>query len=207
MLCSSRWRSARRSLLRRPRARQRSGPSWAARLRLGGCGGLQLQPRRADQHRPDAGDQHRERSVRAQCHAQSWAWLRTGFLVNLVSAEQLAYADFLTRVPEMAYVCTVRLEPVGALAVLELDLALAAPVIDLLLGGPGRPGEMRELTDIEDSILTSVVEILCRANPVRRGEHRAARLTGLEPARLGVTSGERMKPGIGMQRQALGARD
>ena len=90
------------------------------------------------------------------------AWLRTSFQVNLVSAEQLSYADFLTRVPEMAYVCTVRLEPLGALAVLELDLTLAAPVIDLLLGGPGRPGAMRELTDIEDSILTSVVEILCR---------------------------------------------
>lgn len=90
------------------------------------------------------------------------AWLRTHFLVNLVSAEQLSYTDFLTRVPEMAYVCTVRLEPLGALAVLELDLAVAAPIIDLLLGGDGRPATLRELTEIEESILTSVVEILCR---------------------------------------------
>jgi len=44
----------------------------------------------------------------------------------------------------------------------QLDLALAPPVIDLLLGGEGRDGPLRELTDIEDSILGSVVEIICR---------------------------------------------
>jgi flagellar motor switch protein FliM len=90
------------------------------------------------------------------------AWLRTVFIVNLVSAEQLSYGEFLTRVPELSYVCTARLEPLGALAVLELDLTLAAPVIDLLLGGFGRAGSVRELTEIEESILTSVMEIICR---------------------------------------------
>ncbi|MHB1023750.1 MAG: flagellar motor switch protein FliM [Acidobacteriaceae bacterium] len=89
-------------------------------------------------------------------------WLRTSFDVNLVSAEQLPFSDFLTRVPEFAYVCSVRLEPLGALAVLELDLTLAAPMIDLLLGGVGSTSAVRELTDIEESILTSVVEIICR---------------------------------------------
>jgi flagellar motor switch protein FliM len=46
--------------------------------------------------------------------------------------------------------------------VLQLDLALAPPIIDLLLGGEGRDGPLRELTDIEESILASVVEIICR---------------------------------------------
>jgi flagellar motor switch protein FliM len=54
------------------------------------------------------------------------------------------------------------MEPLGALAVLQLDLALAPPIIDLLLGGEGRDGVLRELTDIEESILASVVEIICR---------------------------------------------
>jgi flagellar motor switch protein FliM len=35
-------------------------------------------------------------------------------------------------------------------------------VIDLLLGGEGKDGPLRELTDIEESILGSVVEIVCR---------------------------------------------
>lgn len=90
------------------------------------------------------------------------AWLRTRFQVNLVSAEQIPFNDFLLRIPEISYVASVRLEPLGALSVLQLDMALAPPVIDLLLGGDGREGSLRELTDIEESILGSVVEIICR---------------------------------------------
>jgi flagellar motor switch protein FliM len=90
------------------------------------------------------------------------AWLRTRFQVNLVSAEQIQFNDFLLRIPEIGYVASVRLEPLGALSVLQLDLALAPPIIDLLLGGEGRDGPLRELTDIEESILGSVVEIVCR---------------------------------------------
>ncbi len=90
------------------------------------------------------------------------AFLRTHFNVNLVSAEQLPYAEFLQRIPDISYVGSVRLEPIGAICVLQLDLNLALPVIDLLLGGEGKPCTVRELTDIEESILGSVVEIICR---------------------------------------------
>jgi flagellar motor switch protein FliM len=90
------------------------------------------------------------------------AWLRSRFQVNLVSAEQIQFNEFLLRIPEISYVASVRLEPLGAVSVLQLDLALAPPVIDLLLGGEGRDGPLRELTDIEESILGSVVEIICR---------------------------------------------
>jgi len=90
------------------------------------------------------------------------AWLRARFQVNLVSAEQIQFNDFLLRIPEISYVASVRLEPLGALSVLQLDLALAPPVIDLLLGGEGKEGPLRELTDIEESILGSVVEAICR---------------------------------------------
>ena len=90
------------------------------------------------------------------------AWFRTRFQVNLVSAEQIPFNEFLLRIPEISYVASVRLEPLGALSVLQLDLALAPPMIDLLLGGEGREGQLREITDIEESILGSVVEIVCR---------------------------------------------
>jgi flagellar motor switch protein FliM len=90
------------------------------------------------------------------------AWLRTRFQVNLVSAEQIQFNEFLLRIPEISYVASVRLAPLGALSVLQLDLGLAPPVIDLLLGGDGKDGPLRELTDIEESILGSVVEIICR---------------------------------------------
>lgn len=90
------------------------------------------------------------------------AWLRCKFQVNLVSAEQMPFNEFMLRIPELSYVGSVRLEPLGALSVLQLDLALAPPMVDLLLGGEGKPGALRELTDIEESILASVVEVICR---------------------------------------------
>lgn len=89
-------------------------------------------------------------------------WLRSRFKVNLVSAEQISFHEFLARVPELSYLSSVRLEPLGALSVLQLDLTLAPPMIDLLLGGEGKPSAVRELTDIEESILTSVVDVICR---------------------------------------------
>jgi flagellar motor switch protein FliM len=90
------------------------------------------------------------------------AWLRTRFQVNLVSAEQIQFNEFLLRIPEISYVASVRLAPLGALSVLQLDLGLAPPIIDLILGGDGKDGPLRELTDIEESLLGSVVEIVCR---------------------------------------------
>ena len=90
------------------------------------------------------------------------AWLRTKFQVNLVSAEQIPFNEFLIRIPEVNYVASVRLEPLGASSVLQMDLTLAPPMIDLLLGGAGKEGPLRELTDIEESILGSVIEAICR---------------------------------------------
>lgn len=90
------------------------------------------------------------------------AWLRSTLSVNLVSAEQMPFSEYMLRIPELSYVCSVRLEPLRALSVLHMDLAPAPAMIDLLLGGIGAPGELRELTDIEEAILSSVAEAICR---------------------------------------------
>lgn len=90
------------------------------------------------------------------------AWLRCSFEVHLVAAEQMPFSDFLLRLPELAYVCSVRLEPLRAISVMQMDLGPAPAMIDLLLGGEGAPGALRELTDIEESIFSSVAEAICR---------------------------------------------
>jgi flagellar motor switch protein FliM len=87
------------------------------------------------------------------------AWLRTPFKVKLVAGEQLPFSEFLERLSSPTYICSIRLEPLGAVGLLELELALAAPMVDVLLGGIGRAWPARELTDIEDAILTSVVQM------------------------------------------------
>jgi flagellar motor switch protein FliM len=88
------------------------------------------------------------------------AWLRMPLKVKLVSGEQLPFHEFLERLSTLSYTCSVRLEPLGAVGLLELDLALAAPIVDVLLGGTGNAGQVRELTDIEEAILTAVVQVV-----------------------------------------------
>jgi flagellar motor switch protein FliM len=90
------------------------------------------------------------------------AWLRTEFQVALVSGEQMAYGEFVDRIPEKTYVSSVRLEPLGAPGLLEVELALASPIVDLLLGGTGKAEPERPLTDIEDLIMSSVVQMIVK---------------------------------------------
>ncbi|HEY1808289.1 MAG TPA: hypothetical protein VGG42_06985 [Acidobacteriaceae bacterium] len=90
------------------------------------------------------------------------AWFRSRVQVSLVSAEQILFSEFLGRIPELSWVCSVRLEPLHTVCVLQMDLTTASPMIDLLLGGEGRPAEARELTDVEESILGGVMEAVCR---------------------------------------------
>jgi len=87
------------------------------------------------------------------------AWLRTPFKMKLVAGEQLPFSEFLERLSTPTYVCSIRLEPLGAVGLLELELALASPIVDVLLGGVGRAWPTRELTEIEEDILTSVVQM------------------------------------------------
>jgi flagellar motor switch protein FliM len=87
-------------------------------------------------------------------------WLRTPLKVKLVSGEQLQFSEFLERVSALNYICSVRLEPLGAVGLMEFDLALASPMVDVLLGGPGNAAPVKELTDIEETILTAVMEVV-----------------------------------------------
>ncbi|HLX83052.1 MAG TPA: flagellar motor switch protein FliM [Terriglobales bacterium] len=90
-------------------------------------------------------------------------YLRIVFDVSLVSAEHLTYREFLQCVPEKTYLASIDLDPAGATAVLQLDLAIAFPIIDVMLGGEGKSTEMsRDITEIEEQVLESVVRIMCR---------------------------------------------
>jgi flagellar motor switch protein FliM len=90
------------------------------------------------------------------------AYLRVVFEVNLVSVEQLTFREFLQRIPDLAYLATFQVRPMGATAALDLEPSLVFPIIDLLLGGVGRMSEQeREITEIEEGIMEGVVRILC----------------------------------------------
>lgn len=91
------------------------------------------------------------------------AYLRVVFSAILVSAEYLSYREFLQRIPEITYLAACDLEPMGVKGALQLDLKVALPIVDLLLGGEGKGiSDNREITEIEEQIVESVTRIVCR---------------------------------------------
>jgi len=91
------------------------------------------------------------------------AYLRVVFAATLVSAEHLTYREFLQRLPETTYLASCRLDPMGLNSALQLDLKVAFPIIDLLLGGEGKSAAAaRDITEIEEQILDGVARIICR---------------------------------------------
>jgi flagellar motor switch protein FliM len=91
------------------------------------------------------------------------AYLRVPFEANLVSVEQLTYRELLGRLPEIAYCASFQMNPGSNLAAMELDLSLAYPIIDVLLGGQGGSDDrVREITEIEEQILEVVARIVCK---------------------------------------------
>jgi flagellar motor switch protein FliM len=90
------------------------------------------------------------------------AYLRSKFTVTLVSAEQLAYRDFLARLPDLTYHASFLSHPGENRAVAQMDSSLAFPVVDLLLGGRGQAQpQTREMSEIEELILGGVGQIIC----------------------------------------------
>jgi len=77
--------------------------------------------------------------------------------------EQLTYRELLGRLPETAYYASFRMHPGDNLAAMQMDLSLAFPMIDLLLGGQGSNDDrVREITEIEEQILEVVARIVAK---------------------------------------------
>ncbi|MGH9393586.1 MAG: flagellar motor switch protein FliM, partial [Terriglobales bacterium] len=91
------------------------------------------------------------------------AYLRTQIEVAVVAIEQLGFGEFTQRLPEVSYVAAVGILPVGVSAALQVDLKLAYPMIDLVLGGNGQgTRENSDVTEIEEQILESIVVTVVR---------------------------------------------
>jgi flagellar motor switch protein FliM len=91
------------------------------------------------------------------------AWLRTSVALQPKTATQTLFGQFMERTANGCYVLPLRMEPTGGRAALSVDLKLAPAVIDMLLGGSGRTNSTaRELTEIEEAVLGSVLDIVLR---------------------------------------------
>src|SRR6266436_9307094 len=90
------------------------------------------------------------------------AYLRSYLTVNLVSVEQLSYAEFLEGLPSPTCITSLSLKPYDGNGVLELNPSLVFPIIEMLLGGTGKSSAniQRDLTEIEQRLLDGLFRII-----------------------------------------------
>ncbi len=91
------------------------------------------------------------------------AWLRTGLEVVLTSVERVPYGEILQKVPDVkTYLASLRVEPLDVISLLQMDLTLVPPMVDLLLGGTGQASKRQAPTEIEEAILKGVMDVILR---------------------------------------------
>ncbi|MDX2182215.1 MAG: flagellar motor switch protein FliM [Bryobacteraceae bacterium] len=92
------------------------------------------------------------------------AYLRAYVIVNLVSVEQLSFMEFLQCLPSPTCMVSLGMSQFDNNALLELSPSIVFPVLEMLLGSTKvTPAKIdREITEIEQSILDSVIRIILR---------------------------------------------
>ena len=90
------------------------------------------------------------------------AYLRSYLTVNLVSVEQLSYAEFLDGLPSPTCMVSLGLSPYDGNGVLELNPSLVFPILEMLLGGSGKSSAtiQRDITEIEQKLLDGLFRII-----------------------------------------------
>ncbi|MBZ5620823.1 MAG: flagellar motor switch protein FliM [Acidobacteriia bacterium] len=90
------------------------------------------------------------------------AYLRSYLSVNLVSVEQLSYAEFLDGLPSPTCMISLGLAPYDGNGVLELNPSLVFPILEMLLGGTGKSSAsiQRDITEIEQKLLDGLFRII-----------------------------------------------
>ncbi len=102
-----------------------------------------------------------EQFARSLTHTLS-AWLRTNLTVTPLPNEQRAFSSFAEGMGN-DYVVPLPLVEHHVLGALQCSMRLVPEVVDLLLGGSGGvPALERDLTEIEETVLLSVLDIVLR---------------------------------------------
>src|SRR5437867_5007804 len=88
-------------------------------------------------------------------------YLRAYVIVNLISVEQLSFAEFTQCLPSPTVLVALGMKPFDGNAVMELNPAVVFPLLEMLLGGNGKGAALsRETTEIEQSILDTLFRII-----------------------------------------------
>ncbi|MBN1916628.1 MAG: flagellar motor switch protein FliM [Verrucomicrobia bacterium] len=87
-------------------------------------------------------------------------YLRTIVNANLALVEQFTYGEFIMSLPNPTCMSVFSMQPLEGLAILEINPVLVFVIVDRLMGGGGQPPkEIRELTEIENQIILTVINM------------------------------------------------
>jgi len=120
-----------------------------------------------DFKRPERISKDQMRAIEAlhETFARSLAAALSGFLrmiveVELSSAEQLTYSEFIMSLPNPTCFNLLTAEPLDGEMILEINPSIVFPIIDKLLGGGMAESAApdRELTDIERRLIQGIVD-------------------------------------------------
>lgn len=92
------------------------------------------------------------------------AYLRSYVVLNLVSLNQISYAEFLEGLESPTCLAYLGMRPYDGTAVLELDIKLVYSLIELLLGSKARSATavQRTITDIEKNLIQTLLRVMLR---------------------------------------------
>jgi len=87
--------------------------------------------------------------------------MRMPVKVSLVGIDQATYDEFLNALANPSVIYIFRMPPLEGSAIMEINTGIAFCMIDRMLGGPGKARmRVRELTDIEQTLMRTVVDRL-----------------------------------------------
>jgi flagellar motor switch protein FliM len=91
-------------------------------------------------------------------------YLGTSIRLKMLSLEQLALQDYISAVAPNTYLLPCALNVMESNFLMEMDVRLIFPIIDLLLGGAGTTtsDELRELTEIDEEIMESITALIIK---------------------------------------------
>ena len=92
------------------------------------------------------------------------AYLRSYVALNLVSMEQMSYAEFLEGLATPTCIAYIGMSPYEATSVMELNLNLVFQLIELLLGSKSNvlTAVQRKITDIEKKLIQTLMRVILR---------------------------------------------
>jgi len=106
--------------------------------------------------------------------------------LKLLSLEQMAIVDYISGIAPNSYLLPCALNVMESNVLIEMDIALIFPIIDLLLGGAGTASEnAREITDIDEEIMQTVTALI--VSQIERA---------WQTLNLSLTAGRSIKPNM-----------